>query len=162
MDPARLARAVKALMDMRAGPGVYTYTYPFPRNFMKPDSSIARGPVCEQALFLCGAVPRKDLEAALGTFMKYRADLALPLKINAAWSNPHAFSCYFFFFAYYHAALAARELGGKKGREILAHLAEDILRLPEAEGAWLDWHMAGKPYGTAMALIVLHMARDSR
>ncbi|GEM_PF-3683752 len=57
---------------------------------------------------------------------------------------------------------SARAAGGKKGKEVLAHLAEDILRLPEAEGAWLDWHMTGKPYGTAMALIVLYMARDSR
>ena len=68
-----------------------------------------------------------------------------------------------FFLAGLLAGLAsARELGGKKEREILARLAEDILRLPERDGTWLDWHMAGKPYGTAMALMVLHMARETR
>ena len=44
-------------MAMCDRPGVFTYIYPGPKNFNTPDSSAARGPLCEHALALLGAVP---------------------------------------------------------------------------------------------------------
>ena len=65
----------KALLAMRERPGVYTYIYPGPKNFQRPDSSAARGAVCEHALVLLGAVPDRDIDAAVDLFMEFRKDL---------------------------------------------------------------------------------------
>jgi tetratricopeptide (TPR) repeat protein len=158
VDEKAMARAVGVLKKMRASAGVYTYTYPFPINFQKPDQSIARGPACEHALFKAGAVSRADLHTTLKTFMHYRDALRIPVKLNASWGNPHAFSSYFYFYAYYHAARAMVELGGNAAPAWLEALRQDLLAVPELDATWVDYHLAGKPYGTAMALLVLALA----
>ncbi|MBN2489687.1 MAG: DNRLRE domain-containing protein [Planctomycetes bacterium] len=155
VDEAALARAAKVLETMRVEAGVYTYTYPEPLNFREPDQSIARGPVCEHALWACGTVGRASLTAAVQRFLKYRADLRIPVKLDGSWGNPHAFSSYFYFFAYYHAALAAEALGTKTAAPWLKALRDDLLAVPELDATWVDYHQVGKPYGTAVALLVL-------
>ena len=159
VDARALKRAVAGLKKMRTDPGVYTYTYPVPISFRKPDQSIARGPVCEQALYRCKAVGKKQLHQTLRTFMKYRDALRIPVKINKSWGNPHAFSSYFYFYAYYHAGLAIQDLGKNTSAPLLLKLREDLLRVPELDSTWVDYHQGGKPYGTAMALLVLRMGK---
>ncbi len=159
VDARALKRAVAVLKKMRTDPGVYTYTYPDPISFRKPDQSIARGPACEQALYRCKAVGKKELHQTVRTFMKYRDALRIPVKINKSWGNPHAFSSYFYFYAYYHAGLAIQDLGKNASTPLLQELREDILRVPELDSTWVDYHQGGKPYGTAMALLVLRMGK---
>jgi hypothetical protein len=44
----------------------------------------------------------------------------------------------------------------------LALLRDDVLKVGEADGTWVDYEAIGKPYGTAMALHILHLARRAR
>ena len=48
VDEKALAKGAEVLKDMRKSAGVYTYTYPIPRNFESADASIARGPAIER------------------------------------------------------------------------------------------------------------------
>jgi hypothetical protein len=159
VDKVRLQRGAAVLGAMRSGPGRYTYTYPLPLNFRRADQSIARGPVCEHALLACGASTREHLATAMRTFMQYHAGLRRAKKIDASWASPNNFSCYFYFYAYYHAALAARALGPDLAEPILAAIRQEILATAEIDGTWIDFAQTGKPYGTAMALLLLEMTQ---
>jgi hypothetical protein len=157
-----LEKGVSALVAMRDGPGVYTYIYPGPRNFNQVDSSIARGPLCEHALYLLHAVNKEDLGIAVERFLKNRDGLRAPLKVwGPTWLPPHGYTSYFFFFAYDHAARAVVELGDKSSDQFQP-LRTDLLGLVEPDGTWVDYESIGKPYGTAMALHVLYLARTMR
>ena len=116
---------------MRERPGVYTYIYPGPKNFQSPDSSAARGAVCEHALALLGAVPDRDIDAAVDLFMEFREDLRLPVKVwGPSWLPPRAYTSYFYFFAYDHAARAIAHRG-EHAAERLGRLRDDVLRVAE-------------------------------
>jgi RNA polymerase sigma factor (sigma-70 family) len=155
-----LAEGRRALLGMREKAGSWTYTYPEPRNFTGPDQSIARAPVCEQALLRLGGGSKADLEATLALFMKYRRDLRSVAKLTESWLGPRCYSSYFYFFAYDHAARAIAE--HKDGaKERLRELRDDLLRVVEVDGTWVDFDAIGKPYGTAMALHVLYLARQA-
>jgi hypothetical protein len=150
----------KALQAMRDRAGVYTYTHPVPRCFNEPEQSIARAPVCEQALRRLGGSSTEDMEATLALFMKYRRNLRTVVKLTESWLGPRGYSSYFYFFAYDHAARAIAE-HKHATRERLAELRADLLRVVELDGTWVDFDAIGKPYGTAMALHVLHLARQA-
>ena len=47
-------------------------------------------------------------------------------------------------------------------RDVLAEIRKDILAVPEIDGTWADDEQSGKPYGSAMALMILRMAKDLR
>ncbi|MCB9872019.1 MAG: DNRLRE domain-containing protein [Planctomycetes bacterium] len=155
IDAKRMERGVDALMRMRMAAGAYTYTFPVPLNFRRPAQSIARGPVCEQALWACGRVDKDDLNTALSTFLQHHSGLRRAKKIDASWSTPDNYSCYFYTFAYYHAAAAARAAGGEVGKQVLAAVRAELLATAEIDGTWVDFQQTGKPYGTAMALLAL-------
>ncbi len=162
VDAKAVENGRKALLAMRERPGVYTYIYPGPKNFERPDSSAARGAVCEHALALLGAAPERDIDAAIDLFMEFRADLRSPVKVwGTTWLPPRAYTSYFYFFAYDHTA---RAIAHRKehSAERLAQLRDDILRVVELDGTWLDFEPIGKPYGTAMALHILYLARQAR
>lgn len=162
VDARTLDGGKKTLLAMRERAGVYTYIYPGPRNFHTPDSSAARGALCEHALALLGAVPDRDIDAAIDLFLEYRADLRKPVKIwGPTWLPPRAHTSYFYFFAYDHAA-RAMAYRGDRAAERLARLRDDLLRMVEVDGTWFDYESIGKPYGTAMALHVLFLAREAR
>ncbi len=154
-----LEKGKDVLMKMRDAPGVFTYTYPEPRNFNKLESSIGRAPGCEHALFLLQATKIEDVRTALDTFMQYRADLRTVAKVTGSWTAPRGVSAYFYFFAYYHAARAAQLLPQSERKQIMKQLRKDVLQVVEVDGTWLDWDGAGKNFGTASALMLLHMSR---
>ncbi len=155
VDADALGKAKDALLAMRDEPGVWTYTYPDPRCFNKPDQSIGRASGCEHALLLLGAATEKDADATLALFMEHRDGLRAPVKLTAAWVGPKASSNYFYAFAYYHAAALMKERGAA---DSLAKLRDDLLATVEPDGTWVDFHEVGKPYATAMALLVLRLA----
>jgi hypothetical protein len=159
VDAKALEIGRKALLAMRERPGVYTYIYPGPKNFNTPESSAARGAICEHALAVLGAVPDQDIDAAVDQFMKFRDELRLPVKVwGPTWLPPRAYTSYFYFFAYDHAARAIAYRGDHV-TEKLGSLRDDVLGVAEVDGTWLDFEPIGKPYGTAMALHVLYLAR---
>ncbi len=152
IDDAVIKKGVEALLAMRKKPGVYTYTWPEPENFAELDQSIGRASACELALRLLGAAKETDAGVAVDAFMKYRADLRIPVKLTPGWMAPRCTSSYFYCFAYYDASRLLAELGEK---EKLAKLREDLLAVVEADGTWVDFQSTGKPYATAMALLVM-------
>ncbi len=164
LDDKALTRGLDVLAKMRTAPGVYTYTYPDPISFQKSDQSIARGPTCELALYLGKKASEEDLLTTLRRFMKLRAALCAPVKLDPSWASPHNFSSYFFFYAYYHAALAWKTLQDteayhKEASVALALLRKDLCQVVELDGTWIDFPDIGKPYATAAALLVLSLAR---
>ncbi len=89
--------------------------------------------------------------------MEYREDLRKPVKVwGPTWLPPRAYTSYFYFFAYDHTARAIAHRG-ERASELLGRLRDDILRVVEADGTWLDFETIGKPYGTAMALHILYL-----
>jgi tetratricopeptide (TPR) repeat protein len=148
----------KALENMRVEAGAYTYTYPEPRNFTKPSQSVGRACGCEHALRKLGGSSQEDLEATILLFMDHRRDLRAPVKLTASWASRHNYSSYFYHFAYDHAARAIVD-HGESVAERLSLLRTDLLQVAEADGTWLDFEVIGKPYGTAMALNTLFLAR---
>jgi hypothetical protein len=157
LDTELVAASVDVLKAMRVEPGAYTYTWPEPRNFEQEDSSIARASVCELALFRLGAVPKADLQQTLALYAEHEAALRLPVKLSASWLAPHGFSSYFWFFAHYHAAQAALAVGDERSKRVLARIREEVLSHVEPDGTWVDFEGTGKPYGTAMALLLLKL-----
>lgn len=161
VDPESLEAGRTVMLKMRGDPGVYTYTYPVPESFKRADLSLGRGCVCEHALRRLGAVSADDLEATIARFLKDREELRMPVKLSKGWLPPRAVSSYFYFYAYDHAARAIAD-HGEKAVERLALLRDDMLKVGEADGTWVDFEEIGKPYGTAMALHILDLAREAR
>jgi tetratricopeptide (TPR) repeat protein len=160
VDPKALEAGQAVLLKMRGTPGVYTYTYPVPESFKSADQCLGRGCVCEHALRRLGAVSADDLEVPITRFLRDRAELRMPVKLSAGWLPPRAVSSYFYFYAYDHAARAIAD-HGEKAAERLALLRDDVLKVGEADGTWVDYEAIGKPYGTAMALHILALAREA-
>jgi hypothetical protein len=90
--------------------------------------------------------------------MDHRVDLRAPVKLTEAWASRHNYSSYFYHFAYDHAARAIID-NGESVPERLAQIRTDLLHVAEADGTWVDFEVIGKPYGTAMALHTLFLAR---
>jgi hypothetical protein len=158
--PEVLERGRDALLAMRSGPGAYTYTWPEPVIYSTVDASIARAPAAETALARLDAVPRADLERTLAEFVARRATLHAPAQLSDSWLPPHALSGYFHSFAYLHAARALPELPAAQRASLGAALRKDVLARSEADGTWMDTIGLGKPYATAMALLVLELAEE--
>ncbi|MBL8879003.1 MAG: DNRLRE domain-containing protein [Phycisphaerales bacterium] len=155
-----LSRGRDALLKMRQAPARFTYTYPDPICFAEASQSIGRAPACEQVLLQMNAAERTDLGLSIENFMRYRVELRKPAKVTQAWISPIGTSSYFYFFAYYHAALVITELGGEERIERLKRLRDDVLSVMEADGTWIDDEQIGKVYGTAMALLIFDLARS--
>lgn len=159
VDAAALKKGVDALLKMRKAPAVYTYTWPDPICYDEREYSIGRAPACEQALRMLGSAADEDVDVALDAFLKGRQALRLPVKLTESHGSPAGSSAYFYFFAYYHAARLIEYRGGDKKRERLDALRDDLLAVAEIDGTWVDWSQAGKPYGTAAALLILRIAK---
>jgi hypothetical protein len=154
VDEDVLLRGKDALLAMRRGAAAYTYTWPVPDIYGEPKCSIGRAPACELALSRLGAADDDDLRAALEHFLRGRDTLEIPRKLTDSWLPPYALSGYFHSFAYYHAAQALAARGDAAN---LAKIQIDIEERVEPDGTWIDTPMLGKPYATAMALLVLRM-----
>ncbi len=154
-----LSRAVEALRAMRRDVAAYTYTWPDPDIYGTQDASIARAPACELALWRLEEVPDADLSTTIEHFLHWRSELDVGVKLTGSWLPPHAFSAYFYYFAYYHAARAIAAFEHPSRVQELAQLRADVLAHVDVDGTWTDFTSVGKPYGTAMALLVLDLAR---
>ncbi len=156
VDERALARGAEALLAMRRAPAAYTYTWPDPDIYGTVKSSIARAPACELALWRLGRVPVEDVRTSIAQFMDLRDELAAGVKLTGSWLPPHAFSGYFYLFGYYHAARVIAAVEHPECAAERAALRSDILAAVDPDATWMDFTDAGKPYGTAMALLILH------
>jgi hypothetical protein len=157
---AVLSAGRDALLAMRVAPACYTYTWPEPRNFEALDASIARAPAAESALWRLDAASRADLATAVRAFVERRMTLDVPVKLTESWLPPHGLSAYFHSFAYLHGARAIVAVAADSRAHDLAALRADVLARAEPDGTWLDTFALGKPYATAMALLILGVTAE--
>jgi hypothetical protein len=159
VDPAALARGGEALRRMKTGPAAFTYTWPGPRTFERPETSLGRAVLCEFALTRLDLSPREDVDRAIGLFLAGCEWLRVPAKVSPDWTGPGALPSYFCFFAWYHGAEAIAYAGGPLARERSRRLVTEVLKAVESDGTWVDEPIVGKCYGTAMALLTLRKLR---
>lgn len=148
-------RAADALLKTRGSGGRQSYMFPRPPSNEK--DSAGRTALCEMALYECRKGNLEEVAAGLEVYWKHRERLEAVRVCD--FHSDGELAGFFFFYDLFHAAEAARILGGERGREHLRRLREQLLALPEIDGGFLDSHELGKSYGTAMALLVLSRTR---
>lgn len=159
LDQDRVGRGLDRLADMREAATDFTYTWPEPKCFERPGQSLGRAAVCLQALTAFERAEPKDLDAAIGEYLARVGELHATCKLTAAWVGVGGTSSYFYLHSLFHAADAIEATGGAKAASRLAQLRDELLRVVEIDGTWLDYEHSGKVYGTAMAVAVLARAR---
>ncbi|HEX6884957.1 MAG TPA: hypothetical protein VF530_16395 [Planctomycetota bacterium] len=150
-------RALAALEAMRQAGGLFPYsTAPGHEWMTTPHGSIARDPLCEEALLACGRGSRELLAAALERFLAHHAELRAPTKRLYDYFNQRGHGGYYFFFAHDNALRAARAYAPPElVREVEARTRAAVLAAMEGDGTWMDKFLLGRAYGTAMALLIL-------
>ncbi len=142
-------RAADALKSCRGKKGAFSYG--FPGRGASVEGAAGRGPVCELGLTLWGASTNDDLRAAVETSFRHHDLLERVRKYDDhadSWRN----GGFFFWYDVFARAEAIAHLGDKAAAERLARIIRGIF---EPDGAWVDSHELGRPYGTAMALLSL-------
>jgi hypothetical protein len=155
----RLAAGVKALEGMRMQDDLFCYsTKPGHEWMTTKHGSIARDCLCEVALLRAGKKVQSKLGPALDRFLEHHHELREPTKRLYDYFNGRGHGGYFYFFAYWHALEAARELPAARRRRAADAIRKEILSRRELDGTWLDHAMLGRAYGTAQALRILAAA----
>ena len=95
---------------------------------------------------------------ALDQFLQYRDHLKRARKSNDWHGTGFAIASYFYFYDYWFASMGMLKLPEAERGKYLAEIRNDLLQISEVDGSWVDTHLFGKPYGTAMALMVLKNA----
>lgn len=141
-------RAVDALKGCRGKNGAFSYGMGRGGSM---EGAAGRGPVCELGLVLWGASTNDQLKAAVEAAFKHHDLLERVRKYDDhadAWQN----GGFFFWYDMFSRAEAIARLGDRAAAERMARTIRDIV---EPDGAWVDSHELGRPYGTAMALLCL-------
>lgn len=121
----------------------------------KFEGACGRMAVCYLAEYVWKKCDLAKLEWALSKFVEHRSRLKRVRKSTDWHSGKYANAPYFFFFDYFYAADGMTRLPAERRKQWLADVRDDLLAINEVDGSWLDWHIGGKNYGTAMALMIL-------
>lgn len=121
----------------------------------KFEGACGRMAVCYLAEYLWNKCDLQKLQWALAKFIEHRSRLKRVRKSTDWHSGKYANAPYFFFFDYFYAAAGMARLPVEQRKGWLAEVRDDLLAINEVDGSWLDWHIGGKNYGTAMALMTL-------
>jgi hypothetical protein len=164
-----LTRALDALERSRAKPGGYAYGVP-PKSqadvgeeqltmMDRTPSSAARAAVCETTLLLAGRGDPARLERAIDLFFKHWDDLAVRKSQLGTHIEPYGIAPYYFLFGHVYVAQAIEQVADAKQREELRGKLHAVLaKCREEDGSWNDRQFdRSAGYGTAMALLALHM-----
>lgn len=117
--------------------------------------SVGRMAICYLAEFLWGKCDAAKLSWAIGRFVEFRIHL-MRVKKSTDWhAGKYANASYFFFYDYWFASMAALKLPDPLKTKACDAIRADLLQTCEIDGSWVDTHLFGKPYGTAMALMIL-------
>ena len=155
--------AIKGLVTMK-GParepykiGIYWYFHQATDQFDHgaPEGGAGRSPMAYWAEFSWDKCKAEELAEAMQMFMDHKIRLMRVRKTTDWHAGKFANAPYFFFFDYYYSSevnlLQKPDVRKKNAQEI----TKDLMNIGEIDGSWLDWHIGGKGYGTAMALMVL-------
>jgi hypothetical protein len=167
---AVVTQALDALERARAKPGGYAYGAPAASQaeveedklgmMDKTPSSAARATACETTLLLAGRGDPARLEAAIDRFFAHWDDLAVRKSQTGTHVMPYGIAPYYFLYGHLYVAQAIEQLPDAKKREALrAKLLTFLARSREEDGSWNDRQFGRSGgYGTALALMVMHMA----
>ena len=167
---AVVLQALDALERARAKPGGYAYGAPAESQaeveedkltmMHKTPSSAARATVCETTLLLAGRGDLLRLERAIDRFFTHWDDLAVRKSQKGTHIKPYGIAPYYFLFGHLYVAQAIEQLPDASKREALrSKLRQFLARSREEDGSWNDRQFGRSGgYGTALALMVLHMA----
>jgi len=158
IEDAMIERAFKGMAKLKTEKGTYQYSSIRETDEFDPTDprgASGRGAPCYLAEFLWKKCDLAQLERALDDFVKYRKHLKAVRKATDWHAGKYANAPYFFFYDYFYAAMATQHLADEKRPGVRTALRDDMLEICEVDGSWLDWHIGGKSYGTAMAVMIL-------
>jgi len=160
IDPEVIDRGIEGMLRMKSDEGTYFYSDQSSPDFDdgNPKGAAGRMAVCYLAEFLWGKCDLAKLTWALDAFIEHRGRLNKARKGVDWHTEPHAIASYFFFYDYWFASMAMLKLPEADRPKYLAAIRNDLLQINEVDGSWVDTHLFGKPYGTAMALMILKNA----
>jgi len=148
-------KGLEALELSRSREGAYSYGQGRGKVNTPLVASVGRSPVGELARWLWEEDKEDSVSSTLEAAFQNQSELFQARKYDDH-TNMHAYGGFFFWFALEGRAEAIAALQDQDMRERLAErLRQEILALPECDGAFLDSHELGRSYGTAMALISL-------
>jgi hypothetical protein len=169
-----VTQALDALERARAKPGGYSYGAPGTSMgdvdedkltmMDKTPSSAARAAVCETTLLLAGRGDPARLERAVDLFFAHWDDLAVRKSQTGTHIPPYGIAPYYFLFGHVYAAQAIEHIGDAKKREVLRGKMRAVLaKCREEDGGWNDRQFdCSAGYGTALALLALHMEHQPK
>jgi hypothetical protein len=158
-----------ALERARAKPGGYAYGAPAKSQadvdedalpmMNRTPSSAARATACETTLLLAGRGDPVRLERAVELFFAHWDDLAVRKSQLGTHIEPYGIAPYYFLYGHLYVAQAIEQVADPKLRQRLRDKLRAVLaRSREPDGSWNDRQFARSAgYGTAMALLALHM-----
>lgn len=145
---ATVKRAVDALKNCRGKNGVFSYGM---GKGDRPEGGAGRTPLCELALVLWGGSTLEALKGAVELSFKHH-DLLERVRKYDDHSDQYRNGGFFFWYDVHSRAEAIARLKDKGAGD---RLVKTIWAIAEPDGAWVDSHELGRPYGTAMALLSL-------
>jgi tetratricopeptide (TPR) repeat protein len=157
VDQEVIDRGLEGMSKMKSDEGTFFYSDQSSDEFDDGNVKGAAGrmAVCYLAEYLWGKCDLAKLKWALDAFIENRGRLNKARK-GVDWHTlPHAIASYFFFYDYWFASMAMLKLPEADRGRYLTAVRNDLLEINEVDGTWVDTHLFGKPYGTAMALMIL-------
>ena len=122
-------------------------------------SSAARAAVCETTLLLAGRGDQARHQAALALFFKHWDDLAVRKSQRGTHIKPYGIAPYYFLFGHLYCAQAIEQVEDADARAgYRVQMRQILARSVDENGTWNDRQFGRSAgYGTAMALMTLHM-----
>ena len=121
----------------------------------------ARAAVCETTLMLAGRGDAARHAAAVRLFFEHWVDLAVRKSQRGTHIPPYGIAPYYFLFGHMYCAQAVEQLADEElAAECREKMRVMLARSIEADGSWNDRQFGRSAgYGTAMALLAMHMPR---
>jgi hypothetical protein len=155
-----LARAKDVLLKSRMEDGAFLYSgvtrggRPNPRAQMP--GAIARSPICESTLILCGAGSTDAIRASLEAFHTHWEELERRRQKTGTHEGPYQIAPYYFYYGHRYAAQAIEMLPDAERPAQRQRLLQLIMKTRDADGTWNDRVFPrSRNYCTAMVVLAL-------
>ena len=142
-------RALQSLKACRTKNDLFSYYMGGGRT--RVEGAAGRLPLCEMGFTLWKGGTKKALRKALAISFQHHDRLERVRKYDDH-ADRYQNGGFFFWYDLHAQAEAIRFL---KEKGAAKKMIERVLSIAEIDGAWVDSHELGRPYGTAMALLVL-------
>ncbi len=168
VDMNKIELGTRSLLMDRAKNGSYPY-FTRKENGVQAEAGIdqikaaaGRMPVCELSLRYWGQSKDEFLTQAINRSFEFHDNLDVALKYDDH-TNRFAYGGFFFWYDMRGRSEAIAAIDDQElKREFNQKQKEIVLSLVEIDGCFVDSHELGRCYGTAMALLCLARANESR